>query len=132
MTVIFVGIHNKPGMKPLDSSTLSGKAIDAVIHQLQGIQTVKANLFDVDYYPDKSKREELKNEFIERFELSREDVYVLLGSDVKRFLAKDMTGCNVVAAAHPGSLRYSNYDRAVYAHELAQKIKQYLKQEASK
>ena len=30
----FVGMHNKPGMKPLDSKTMSGKMIDAVIKEL--------------------------------------------------------------------------------------------------
>jgi hypothetical protein len=46
--IIFVGIHNKPGMKPLDSRTKSGKIIDEVIRGLEGRECVKTNLFDCD------------------------------------------------------------------------------------
>lgn len=39
--IIFVGIHNKPGMEPLDSRTKSGKIIDEVIAGLEGRECVK-------------------------------------------------------------------------------------------
>ena len=52
ITVIFVGVHNKKGMKPLDSSTLSGKRVDMIIAKIGNIigynqmNFEKTNLFD--------------------------------------------------------------------------------------
>jgi hypothetical protein len=34
MRIIFVGLHNKEHMKPLDSKTKSGKLIDRIIKRL--------------------------------------------------------------------------------------------------
>jgi hypothetical protein len=45
MRVIFVGMHNKPGMEPLDSRTKSGKLIDRIINELP-IDCIKTNLYD--------------------------------------------------------------------------------------
>jgi hypothetical protein len=50
--IIFVGIHNKPGLPPLCSTTRSGKVIDACIKELKPrYRSFKSNLFDTDYYP---------------------------------------------------------------------------------
>ena len=53
--VLFVGMHNKVGMKPLDSKTMSGKMIDAVIKELP-FKCIKTNLCEVEYFP-KDKKE---------------------------------------------------------------------------
>lgn len=54
MKIIFVGIHNKPGKQPLDSSTRTGKIIDEFILVIGG-QCVKSNLFDQETFPEISK-----------------------------------------------------------------------------
>jgi hypothetical protein len=72
MKVIFVGVHNKPHLKPLDSSTRSGKTIDGIIEQLPGIKCVKTNLFDVDYMPPVDEAIKLRDEFFNRIEIKKE------------------------------------------------------------
>lgn len=49
-TVFFVGMHNKPGMQPLDSRTHSGKIVDLIIEHLN-VGAKKTNLADIDYKP---------------------------------------------------------------------------------
>jgi hypothetical protein len=51
MRIIFVGMHNKPGLPPLCSTTRSGKLIDRIIEKINGFEIVKTNLFDCDYLP---------------------------------------------------------------------------------
>lgn len=90
--IIFVGIHNKPGMEPLDSRTKSGKIIDEVIKGLEGRECVKTNLFDVDEMPDKKNMldwdkwvDEMVFDWVERTKLYMGDTVVLLGDEVKKY-----------------------------------------------
>ena len=77
--VIFVGMHNKPGKAPLDSTTKSGKLIDRVIEQLPGLTCVKSNLWDLDYFPSK---EGFNYKWASRVEYDSDDVVVCLGQCV--------------------------------------------------
>lgn len=99
--VLFVGMHNKPGMKPLDSKTMSGKMIDAVIKELP-FKCTKTNLCDVDYLP-KDKKEIWKHnvEWYNRFNPYSETIVVLLGAWVKdNFFS---THGKIVKLPHPAS-----------------------------
>lgn len=104
--VIFVGLHNKPGMKPLDSRTKSGKLIDRIIDQIRhnGMVVLKTNLYDVDYLPEGKEKGELAFGWIERVELFKDDVIVLLGAMV-HYDFPNLTLNNIIKVAHPASKR---------------------------
>ena len=105
--VIFVGLHNKPGMKPLDSKTKSGKLIDRIIEKCRrhGMSILKTNLFDVDYLPSKDQMPIMSFEWIERVELYKGDVIVLLGAMTHKYFPKLPSDCNSIKVAHPTSKR---------------------------
>jgi hypothetical protein len=101
MKVIFVGMHNKPGMQPLDSRTMSGKIIDALIEKLN-TECVKTNLCDVEYMPKDFL--EINNHGIawhERVKPELNDVVVLLGNWVHKNFWHD--NLNTVKLKHPAS-----------------------------
>jgi hypothetical protein len=112
--VIFVGVHNKRGKTPLDSTTKSGKIIDAVIAGLPGRECLKSNLFDVDELPDKKNVRDWKQyvdemgfSWIERVQLSKDDVVVLLGSQVIRSFPKALPSRNL-CWSHPAQRQVSS------------------------
>lgn len=99
--VLFVGMHNKPGMKPLDSKTMSGKMIDAVIKELP-FKCTKTNLCEVEYFP-KDKKEIWAGNLTwnSKYEPTTETIIVLLGQWVqKNFL---LTNARIVKLPHPAS-----------------------------
>lgn len=104
MKIIFIGVHNKKGLKPLDSSTQSGKKIDSVIKNFPGVKTLKTNLFDVDYMPRPVEAEHLKYEFFDRVPILSDDIIVCLGSKVWEHLKDDFIGYKVVKYYHPSPL----------------------------
>lgn len=102
--VIIVGLHNKPGMKPLDSRTKSGKLIDRVIKELHNYQVVKTNLFDVDYFPTETMQQsELAFNWIERAGLNINDVVVVLGAATRKSFPPIPN--KTIYIAHPASKR---------------------------
>lgn len=114
--VIFVGIHNKPGMEPLDSRTKTGMVIDMVIEKLpNSFECVKTNLFYTEYYPKADERERRVGEWRMRLNLSLygDCLVVLLGKRVQ----KDFTfKLNTIAVDHPAFLngtRLNNYINAL-------------------
>lgn len=95
----FVGMHNKPGMKPLDSRTKSGAIIDSIISRLP-VFCVKTNLCEVDYFP-KDKKEVWAGNIAwgEKYQPTPDSVIVLLGNWVhKNFL---MSNSKIVKLPHP-------------------------------
>jgi hypothetical protein len=111
--VLFVGMHNKPGMKPLDSKTMSGKMIDAVIKELP-FKCSKTNLCEVEYFPKDKKEIWSGNlEWNNKYQPTDESIIVLLGQWVqKNFL---LTNAKIVKLPHPascmGSVNKENYIR---------------------
>lgn len=85
MKVIFVGLHNKPGMKPLDSRTKSGKLVDRTIRFCPiGPEYVKSNLFDWEFIPDKSEWDRWNNDWFNRIDPGKDDIIILLGALTQR------------------------------------------------
>ena len=124
MKIIFVGIHNKPYKTPLDSTTLSGKTIDAIIERFPEDVCVKMNLFDVYYMPVQPEEQAtLVQDFLNRAELTEKDLVVLLGSDVQKHLAVKLMSKHIpmVFAAHP-SLRFNKTKRPDYIDQVEAKI----------
>lgn len=116
----FVGMHNKPGMKPLDSKTMSGKMIDAIINELP-IFCTKTNLCEVDYFP-KDKREIWAGNLIwsEKYQPTNDSIIVLLGGWVhKHFL---LTNAKIIKLPHPASC-FGNVNKEKYVKNAVEKIK---------
>lgn len=82
MKIVFVGIHNKPGMEPLDSATKSGKIIDIITSCFRGVDFEKRNLFPVDYLP----KGEAAEEMVDQFPIEPDARYILLGTIVNNAL----------------------------------------------
>ena len=99
--VLFVGMHNKPGMKPLDSKTMSGKMIDKVIREVS-FKCVKTNLCEVEYCPiDKREIWASNLTWNIKYEPTSESIIVLLGQWVqKNFL---LTNAKIIKLPHPAS-----------------------------
>jgi len=117
--VFFVGMHNKPNMKPLDSKTVSGKIIDAVISQLN-FNCVKTNLFEEDYLPTDFL--EINNAGIlwhEKYEPKETDIIVLLGAWVHKNFWWDRF--NIVKLPHPASCM-GRVNKETYVKNAIEKI----------
>lgn len=125
--VIFVGIHNKPGKKPLDSSTRTGKVIDRIIAGLRGFECVKSNLFHKDYLPSEEdikyrKPYRITHAWVLRVNWNSGDIVVLLGNDVAKIFKKANVNLPVIEARHPASI-WSYLDREAYARAIIRRIK---------
>lgn len=111
--IFFVGMHNKPGMSPLDSKTISGKVIDRIIKALPNYRCVKTNLCDVDYFV-KDHDEVLAHNlhWSNINQPTANDTCVLLGAWVHSNFLLD--ACNIVKLAHPAAwCQWPNKDEYV-------------------
>lgn len=110
---IFVGIHNKPGKSPLDSSTRSGKVIDVIIRNLPEFDCHKTNLHDLEYLPEDSKvlwtdtfTSWRKRAGIKPGEVIGRDVIVVcLGGYVQQMFRRIPGHYNILKLGHPSSPR---------------------------
>lgn len=120
--VVFVGLHNKPNMKPLDSKTKSGKLIDRIGERCRrhGMNVLKTNLYDVNYLPEGKEKGELAFDWIERVELFEYDIVVLLGAMVHHDFP-NLTLPRLLKVAHPASKR-SHVDMDEYVESTFKKI----------
>ncbi len=122
MRVIFVGLHNKPNMKPLDSKTKSGKLVDRIIEPLRhrGIRVLKTNLYNTDTLPMDSQKDKLRFDWIERVELFKDDIIILMGAMVHNDFPK-IPMITTIKIAHPASKR-SHVDMNEYVELTVRKI----------
>ncbi len=103
--IIFVGLHHKPGMKPLDSQTKSGKMIDRIMEQLpSGVKVKKSNLFDLYRLPENEEKGELVKFWLEDIKPGKDDVVVLLGAMVHDNCPQIRVK-SLIKIAHPASKR---------------------------
>lgn len=110
MRIIFVGVHNKEGMEPLDSKSRSGKMIDRVI---AGLQTevglfeadfVKTNLFDLPYFPQwQPERGMSVINWSNRVGRTNDDLIILLGACVHDAF-RNCKYPNLVRIGHPSGV----------------------------
>jgi hypothetical protein len=104
--VFFVGLHNKPGMQPLDSATKTGQLIDAIIQftQLPAELFVKTNLYKDDVPPDDEKVEHAKA-WYNIHQPADGSVIVLLGKEVRQnFIILRSTSLWYINLDHPGAI----------------------------
>jgi hypothetical protein len=102
MRIFFVGMHNKPGMKPLDSKTQSGKRIDKVIAGL-AIECFKTNLCECEQEPPPDQMEGWGKLWHQKYNTYDEDIIVLLGEWVQKAFPK-LTGAKIIHFNHPAAL----------------------------
>jgi len=119
MKVIFVGIHNKPGFKPLDSSTKSGKLIDGIITSLpDSVVCIKTNFYDRCHLPEPSKYD--NKLWAERVGFNEDDLVIRLGQEVQKRMSG--SGCRSIDLVHPGRIGY----KEKYISESVELIRKYL------
>jgi uracil-DNA glycosylase len=126
MRIFFVGLHNKPGKKPLCSSTKSGKLIDRIINEGGFKKCEKTNLFDVEYYP-KSDDENWGRAVMwwhNHKKISDKDIIVLLGSTVQKDFVNPPLHERIVKIDHPAS-KWSKNAMNEYVSDAITKIKNY-------
>lgn len=116
MKVIFVGMHNKPGMEPLDSKTKSGKLIDRVIEGLPDVECVKTNLYDSFHWPENFEDGDLMLWWI-RVNADPKDIIVTLGESIHRRFKKLIT----IKLGHPSAI-WSNDAKVEYVKRAIDKI----------
>lgn len=117
--VLFVGMHNKPGMKPLDSKTMSGKIIDAVIKELP-FRCLKTNLCEVEYLPtDFMEINKAGIDWHDKYEPNDNDIIVLLGNWVHKNFWWDRF--KIVKLPHPASMM-GNVNKEKYVRTAIDKI----------
>ena len=117
MKICFVGIHNRPGKTPLDSSTRTGKVIDRIIQACgDGFEFEKRNFFDMDRMPTNSEVNGCIN-----FVIDDNVFYVGLGAVVRVYLAP-LCESNFISVHHPSyAIRKGETEK--YIKEVVSKIK---------
>jgi hypothetical protein len=121
--IFFVGMHNKPKMKPLDSKTKSGKIIDKIIKKL-GLSLsscIKTNLCEVEYFPSNKVDIYQQNlNWVDKYNPGPLSIIVLLGNWVhKNYL---LTNGNIIKIGHPaGCLGHEKQEK--YIQNALDKIK---------
>ena len=124
MRIIFVGVHNKPNLEPLCSSTKTGKLVNRIINELpKGFEIEKTNLFNVEYLPEYEDMIDLGNEWYWTNLPTNEDIIVLLGAITHKQFRHDVE--NLIKIAHPASKR-SHKDMDEYVFSAVGKIKKYM------
>jgi hypothetical protein len=102
MRIIFVGIHNKQGLQPLDSSSQSGKRIDNVIKNFPSYECLKTNLFDSDHIPRVTELRDWFIDYYNRVGIREDDILVCLGSTVWEYFKNE--DLRLVKFYHPSPL----------------------------
>ena len=127
MQVVFVGIHNKEDLMPLDILSKSGKIIHAIEKEL-GIRALKTNLYDMDRMPIGNEIDDEPVKWWYRNEIESNAIIVLLGRFVHDnfFHYKDDTR-HYIKLAHPASsLFHGKKTQEEYINSAVEKIKKYL------
>lgn len=120
MKVIFVGIHNKPGLAPLCSSTRTGKMVDLIIAQLPGLEFVKTNLFNQETFPVGFIADEAVRNWKKRIEYDFNMIVVGLGTMVNECFRK--SHCKCIELGHPSGV-WSKIKQEEYIRKAVLKIK---------
>ena len=124
MRIIIVGMHNKPSLMPLCSSTKTGKLIDRIINKLPPCRTMKTNLYDVEYCPKEwQEKQSLAIDWHHRIDSAESDLIILLGAEVhKNFLN---TGLKVLKLTHPGARKLRSHESMnEYVFKAVEEIKE--------
>jgi len=127
MRIIFVGLHNKPYMAPLDSGTKTGKLVDRIINELpKNIEIVKSNILNTDEMVSLNKIYKYVYEWYWTYLPVNDDIIVLLGGMTQNIYKKNVRSVgNIIRVAHPASMR-SHIRMNEYVDKTTIKIKKRL------
>lgn len=107
MKVIFVGIHHKQGMRPLDSRTKTGKIVDRIITGIDDpeMEFIKTNMFDAYEIPvtAKEKASHILNWKRKYEPVMQPNIILALGYEVKRYLVVGQV-FSAIRITHPAAL----------------------------
>lgn len=79
--LFFVGIHDKPGMTPLNSSSFSGSRVDSIIDEVKlDYKCIKTNFFDMDSVPSGFCKKAALQDWMNRNLITYKDRVVVLGN----------------------------------------------------
>lgn len=127
MKIIFTGIHNKPGMLPLDGRTHTGQIIDKIIALLAHApgrifhqRYIKSNVYDAEIIVSEDATTTLTN-WKQRTGYQPGDVVIALGFRVQKFFSQFEEISPVVKLVHPGAI-FGNENRKKYITESVRKI----------
>lgn len=128
--VIFVGVHNKRGMTPLDSKSRSGKLIDRIIRRLEvfephidySVTCVKSNTFNQYYLPEVYDRGSTLDAWRYRAQYITGDVVVLLGACVHKVFYGCNFGGKKILVGHPAGV-WSKAKQVQYVRRALKKIR---------
>jgi len=121
MKVFFVGMHNKPGMKPLDSKTMTGKVID-VIGENINCDWRKTNLCDISYFPkDNALINKMATEWHIKHNPENGDIIVLLGTWVQKHFLTMSRGYKIIKIGHPAGV-FGSKNKAEYISKAIRSI----------
>lgn len=126
-TVCFVGISNKEGKKPFDSTTNSGKVIDQIISQVDVncekvnyVSFVPTDDFGKIRYPSKTELEESFPLFQKKVYTMNPDLLIVCGKMIARQLKKhNFYQDKMLEVVHPSYIWV--YKRA-FLHQYIQEI----------
>jgi hypothetical protein len=117
MKVILVGVHHKPGLKPLDEQSKTGQTIAKLEKELEkkGFEVVKTNLYNTYALPKNEDREKLVQEWLNTNKPSG-SIVVSLGTIVQQeiYPRQEEFGGNVIYETHPAALIWSDGRKPVY------------------
>lgn len=120
--IFFVGMHNKPGMEPLDSRTMTGKIIDEIIQGL-GCECVKTNFCDTDYQPTEFREIAAASLIWSGTHKPNDgDTVVVLGDWVDKYIILS-DYLKKVKLIHPAAIKVREIGIGNYINESIEKIK---------
>lgn len=131
--IIFVGITNKEGKEPFDSSTKSGAILDVIIDQLDA-QCEKMNY--VSYapkdqngklrYPTKEELNQAYSEFQANILKHNPDLLVVCGTMIfKELKQHGFDSCNILKIYHPSYIWvYKRKQLDSYIRDVCKQIKE--------
>lgn len=124
--IIFVGLHNKPGMTPLDSKTKSGKLIDLVIAQAiknHNFECLKSNLWtdESDYCSNYLYTVRSIVAWSSRVEYQKSDIIIGLGAKINSAFQKNRLHTNLptcfLGITHPSRI-FSKVSQELYINNV--------------
>jgi len=123
MKIVFVGIHNKEDLMPLDILSKSGKIIHAIEKEL-GIRALKTNLYDMDRMPMGNEIDDEPVKWWYRNDIEPDSIIVLLGRMVQDNFHYSNAGYKYVKLPHPASsLFHGTKTKDEYVKNAVEKIK---------
>jgi hypothetical protein len=117
--IIFVGVHNKSDLKPLDSKTKTGKIVDKIINKLpKDYIWVKTNLFNQEYLPLDDYEKYIEEWYWTNLPTNY-DIVILLGKDVQKHFNIELK--RIIKVNHPASI-YGKEKEGVYINLILKEI----------